>query len=83
MNQIATVALLLNVGVAAIYAQQTSVKMTFSGTGAASVLNLQYPDTNNSEDNSAGDGTLGPFTFRNVRAIRASPQPSSTCSGPT
>jgi len=32
---------------------------------------------------SAGDGTLGPFTFRNVRAIRAFPEPSSTCSGAT
>jgi len=55
--------------------------MTFSGTGGASTINLKYPGTNNSEDNSAGNGTLGPFTFRNVRAIRAVPEPSSTCSG--
>jgi hypothetical protein len=82
MKHIVTVALMLNLGVAGIYAQQ-NVKMTFSGTGGPSTINLQQPDTSNSEDNSAGDGTLGPFTFRNVRAIRASPEPSSTCSGPT
>lgn len=83
MKQIATVALMLSLGVAGVYAQQMSVTMTFSGTSAPSTVNLQYPGTNNSEDNSAGNGTLGPFTFRNVRAIKASPQPSSTCSGPT
>jgi hypothetical protein len=83
MKLIATVALMLNLGVAGVYAQQRPVKMTFSGTAAASTINLQYPGTNNSEDNSAGNGTLGPFTFRNVRAINALPQPSSTCSGST
>jgi hypothetical protein len=81
MKHIATVALMLNLGVAGVYAQQKPVKMTFSGTGASSVINLQYPGTNNSEDNSAGNGTLGPFTFRNVRAVNAVPEPSSTCSG--
>ena len=83
MKHIATVALMLNLGVAGVYAQQRPVTMTFSGTSAFSTVNLQYPGTNNSEDNSAGNGTLGPFTFRNVRAIKASPQPSSTCSGST
>src|ERR1700693_1905144 len=83
MKHIATVTLMLNLGVVGVYAQQRPIKMTFSGTGGPSTINLQHPDTNNSEDNSAGDGTLGPFTFRNVRAIRASPQPSSTCSGPS
>src|SRR4051812_30286565 len=83
MKQIATVALMLNFGVAAVYAQQRPVRMTFSGTAGPSNINLQYPGTNNSEDNSAGNGTLGQFTFRNVRAINAVPQPSTTCSGPT
>jgi hypothetical protein len=83
MKHLATLTLVLNIGVAGVYAQQEPVKMTFSGTGGSSTINLQQPDTNNSEDNAAGDGTLGPFTFRNVRAIRASPEPSSTCSGPT
>ncbi len=82
MNHTTTVALMLSLGVASIYAQQRPVKMTFSGTAAPSTVNLQQPGTRNSEDNSAGYGTLGPFTFRNVRAIRASPEPSSTCSGP-
>lgn len=82
MKYIATAALMLNLGVAGGNAQQ-NVKMTFSGTGGPSTINLQQPNTNNSEDNSAGNGTLGSFTFRNVRAIRASPEPSSSCSGPT
>jgi len=83
MKHIATMALMLNLGVAGIYAQQRPVKMTFSGTGGPSTINLQHPSTNNSEDNSAGSGTLGAFTFRNVRAIRATPEPSTACSGPT
>ncbi len=69
MKHIATVALMLNLGVAGVYADQRPVTMTFSGTSAPSTINLQYPSTNNSEDNTAGNGTLGPFTFRNVRAI--------------
>src|SRR5882672_2709311 len=83
MKHIATVALMLNFGVAGIYAQQRSVKMTFSGTAAASTINLQQPNTHTGEENFAGNGTLGPFTFRNISAETASPQPSSTCSGPT
>jgi len=55
--------------------------MTFSGNGAPSPVNLNQLDTNTGEDNVAGDGTLGPFTFRNVSAIAKTPQPSSTCSG--
>lgn len=35
------------------------------------------------EDTFAGDGALGSFTFRNIRANSAVPQPSDTCSGPT
>jgi hypothetical protein len=71
----------LTVGVAAVSAQQP-VKMTFSGTAANSIINLQQPNTNNDEDNFAGTGTLGSFTLRNVRAISNSPSSSSTCSGP-
>jgi len=83
MKHIATVALLLNLGVAGVYAQQQPVNMTFSGTAAPSTINLQQPNTVTGEDNFAGNGTLGPFTFRNISAETASPQPSSTCSGPT
>jgi hypothetical protein len=80
MKHIATLALMLNLGVASLYAQP--VKMVFSGTSAASTVNLQQPDTSNDEDNFSGTGTLGLFAFRNVRAIANSPTPSSTCSGP-
>ena len=76
------VALMLNLGGAAAYAQQKHVKMTFSGTLEVSTINLQ-PDTNTDAENVSGDGTLGPFTFRELHADVATPQPSSTCSGPT
>jgi hypothetical protein len=76
------VALMLNLAVAGVYAQQKHVKMTFSGTLEVSAINLQ-PDTNTDGENVAGDGTLGPFTFRELHADLAAPQASSTCSGPT
>ena len=63
MKHIAIVALMLNLGVAGVYAQQRPVKMTFSGTLGPSTLSLQ-PNTNTDEQNLAGNGTLGPFTFR-------------------
>jgi len=83
---LALVALTLNLGVAGADAQprrtmNVRVKMTFSGSGAPSPINLNQPDTSTAEENVAGDGTLGPFTLRNVSAIAATPQPSSTCSG--
>jgi hypothetical protein len=82
MKHIATVALMLSLGVAGVYAQQKPLTMTFSGTAAASTINLKVPNTTTGEDNLAGNGTLGPFTFRNITAETAIPQPSSTCSGP-
>src|SRR5690242_18090532 len=82
MKRIATVALMLNLSVAGIYAQNQPVIMRFSGTSAASTINLQQPGTVTGEDNFAGNGTLGAFTFRNVTASTAAPQPpSSACSG--
>ena len=83
MNHIATVALMLNLGVASIYAQQKPVTMTFSGTTGASAINLQQPNTTTGEDNLAGNSALGQFTFRNISAETTIPQQSSTCSGPT
>src|SRR5690242_9646262 len=41
MKQIATVALMLNLGVAGTHAQQRPVRMTFSGTNVATVINLK------------------------------------------
>ena len=80
------VALMLNPGVAGVYARSgrsinVRVKLTFSGSAASSPINLNQPDTTTGEDNVAGDGTLGPFTFRNVSALAKTPQPSSTCTG--
>ena len=72
--------LILNFAMASVYAQQNPVTMIFSGDAGPSAINLKQPDTNNGEQNLSGNGTLGPFTFRLVRATAASPQPSSTCS---
>ena len=73
MKQIATVALMLSLGVASIYAQHRPVKMTFSGSTAATTLNLQ-PGTVTDDVNLAGDGSLGPFTFRELHADNLTPQ---------
>jgi hypothetical protein len=79
MKHIATMALMLNLGVAGVYAHERPVKMTFSGTEAASGINLQIQDTHTSEFNFAGKGALGSFTFRSIEAEGASPQQSSNC----
>jgi hypothetical protein len=82
MKRIATVALMFNLGVAGVYAQERPVKMTFSGTNVPTMINLQ-PNTNTDEHHSAGDGTFGPFTFRELHAdLSPSPQPPPGCSGP-
>ena len=81
MKHIATVALMLNLAVAGAYAQERPVKMTFSGTNVATVINLQT-NTVTDEQHSAGNGTFGAFTFRELHADGAAPQPPSGCSGP-
>jgi hypothetical protein len=83
MKHTATMALMLTLGAASVYAQQIPVNMTFSGDGTPSVIDLKHPNTNTSEENLAGSGTQGPFTFRLVKASTAAPQPSTTCFGPT
>ena len=82
MKHLATAVLMLNLGVAGIYAQPNPVNMTLSGTAAASTISLQ-PGSPASEYHLAGNGTLGPFTFRVVSTSVTSPQQSSACSGPT
>ena len=82
MRTLVVVTLMLNLGAAAVYAQEKRVKMTFSGTLEVSAISLQ-PDTNTDGVNVAGDGPLGPFTFRELHADVAIPQSSSTCTGPT
>jgi hypothetical protein len=83
MKHIATMALMLNLGVASVYAHEQPVRMTFSGTSAASAISLQQPGTSNDEDNFAGYGTLGAFTLRNVRAVATSPDAAGSCPSPT
>jgi hypothetical protein len=83
MKRTATMALMLTLGVAGVYAQQIPVYMTFSGDGTPSTIDLKQPNTGTSEENLAGNGTQGSFTFRLVKASTISPQPSTTCSGPT
>jgi hypothetical protein len=83
MKYIATIALMLSLGVASVYAQGYPVKMAYSGTSGPSAVNLQQPGTQTVEENFAGNGALGPFTFRLISAETTSPQqPPSTCSGP-
>ena len=77
------VTLIFDLGVTGVWAEQTRVNMSFSGNGAPSTINLQDPGTATNEENVAGNGTLGSFTFRNVTASEAAPsqQPPKSCSG--
>ena len=81
MKHIATVALMLNLGVACVYAQQQPVKMRFSGTNVATMINLQA-NTITDETHLAGRGSLGQFTFRELHADGTAPQPPRGCMGP-
>ena len=78
MKRIAAMALMLNLGVAVVYAHEKPVKMRFSGSFARTAINLQ-PDTVTDEENFAGNGTLGPFTFRNLRTDTNAEESSPTC----
>jgi BACON domain-containing protein len=79
MNQhIATLAVMLNLGVATVYAQSTPVKMTFSGTAVATTLSL-LAGTVTDEDHLEGNGTAGSFTFRQLRTDGPSSQPPRGC----
>lgn len=82
MKHIATMALLLNLGAAGVYAQGKPIFLAFSGTTGGTANNLQYPNTTTGEDDFAGGGTLGSFAVRNIRAQNNAPSESSTCSGP-
>ena len=83
MKHTAIMTLMLTLGAAGVYAQQNPVNMTFSGDAGPSVIDLKYPGTVTGEENLAGSGTQGQFTFRLVKASTAAPQPSLTCAGPT
>jgi hypothetical protein len=62
---------MLSLGVAGIYAQQNPVRMTFSGSKVATSINLG-PNTRTDEVHLAGNGALGPFTFRGLRTDETS-----------
>ena len=81
MKYLATLVLMLNLGVAGVHAQQNPVKMNYSGSNVATTINLQN-GTVTDEQLLAGKGALGAFTYRELHADTTSPQPSSTCSGP-
>jgi hypothetical protein len=81
-RRLVLVALMLNPGVAAAHEEQSHVKMTFSGTNVATTINLQA-NTITDETHLAGRGSLGPFTFRELHADGAAPQPPSGCVGPS
>ena len=66
----------------ALPAAAQGLKMTLSGTSAASTSNLQQPNTSTGEDNFAGKGSLGSFTYRFVHSMANAPTPSSVCTGP-
>ncbi len=82
MELLATATLMLNFGVAGIYAESVSVHLTVSGTAANSTVQLT-PGTPSSEYNLAGGGLLDPFTIRVVNSTAANPDFPNTCSGPT
>ena len=79
MKYLATVALMLNLGVVGVQAQSRPVRMTFSGSAALTSLNL-FPGTVTDEENFAGTGSLGRFTFRGLRTDKTTPESSNTCS---
>jgi hypothetical protein len=84
MKHITTVALMLNLGVAGIYAQQRPLKMTLSGSKVPTTIDLG-PNTSTDEVHLAGNGTLGTFTFRGLRTDETIPQSFGRCgdgSGP-
>jgi len=78
MKHLAIVGLMLNLGAAGIYAQQPSVKMTFSGSKVATAINLA-PNTRTDELHLDGIGALGAFAFRDLRADEYTPQSFGRC----
>jgi hypothetical protein len=82
MKNISTMALMIHLGVAGIYAQTGPFNMKLSGTAAASTINLR-PGATTSEYHLVGRGKLGQFDLRTVSVSAPSSQQSDTCSGST
>jgi len=56
------------------------VKMAFSGSMVPTAIDVK-PDTITDEELLAGNGTLGPFTFRKLRTDELVPQSFGSCGG--
>src|ERR1017187_6861912 len=67
-----TVALMLNLGVASLSAQNVTVRLSFSGTSVSSPIGLQ-PGAVTGQYDLTGTGTLGPFSFRTLEATSVPP----------
>ena len=82
MKRIATIALMVNLAIASVYAQQSPVKMTFSGTGAASPIDLKQRRTQ-IPPKRISPGTVRwaslPFEMSGLPQLLR--KPSSTCAG--
>ena len=76
-----TTVFVLGIGPGAQADESQSVKMKFSGTNVPTTINLR-PNTTTDETHLIGYGSLGAFTFRELHADGASPQPPVGCSGP-
>lgn len=84
MRHLATVLLMLNLGIASLYAQQqehsgaSRVRMRFSGSTMSTALAIA-PNTLNHESHVAGNSSLGGFTYRGLWADDPGSQTSSSC----
>jgi hypothetical protein len=83
MKSIAIIGMLLGLSASTVYAHERPVKMSVSGTSGPSAVNLQAPGTTTGEDNFAGTGSLGAFTFRSLLAQSMTPDPSGSCPSAT
>src|SRR3954451_23393147 len=86
MKRTALAALMVYFAMSSVSADNRSntLKMTASGTMLATTINLQN-DTITDEEELAGDGSLGAFTFHGLRAdvlTPQSPEPPLSCETP-
>jgi hypothetical protein len=86
MRHPTTVALMLTLGIASLYAQPPAeehsgasrVRMRFSGTTMSTTLAIA-PNTLNHESHVAGHSSLGPFTYRGLWADDPGSRVSGSC----
>jgi hypothetical protein len=86
MKRTALAAVVFQLAVSSVSAQDrtTDLKMTASGTMLGTTINLQN-NTITDEEDLAGDGTLGAFTFHGLRAdatATQTPEPPAACETP-